>query len=209
MRQHVDFLERRRAREPFTVERSTAIATAAASMHAPHNPVRSLPRTQGSSHEACSTVRPVANASPSSMAGSHTASTARRGRPEHEFAPRPRPCDATTRLRLPQRSHGPAASRQRACRAAAVRQAAAATIRPPTSRILWSYGEIRQSGSAEGGRWVLRRTGAHLSSTHEPWCPRHEVRSRPGRPLRRRAVSRPLSTVLPTIAPAVKGCDRK
>ena len=127
------------------------------------------------------------------MEGSHTASTARRGRPEHEIAPRPRPCDATTRLRLPQRSHGPAASRQRACRAAAVRQAAAAraTIRPPTSRILWSYGEIRQSGSAEGGRWVLRRTDcAHLSSTHEPWCawwwcPRDEVRSRPGRPLRR------------------------
>ena len=25
----------------------------------------------------------------------------------------------------------------------------------PTSRILWSYGEIRQAGSAEGGRWVL------------------------------------------------------
>ena len=94
--------------------------------------------------------------------------SARRGRPEHEIAARSRPRDAATRLRVPQRSHDPAAPRQRACRAAAARQTAAATIRPQTCRILWSYGEIRQSESAEGGRWVLSRRGAHLRSIHEP-----------------------------------------
>ena len=141
---------------PFnTVERSTALATAGESVHAPHSPVRSLPRTQGSSHGTYSTLRPMANASPSSMEGSHATSSARRGRPEHEIAYRLRPRDAARRLRVQQRPHEPEAPRRRAGQAAAARQAAAATIRLPTSRILWSYGEIRQAGSAEGGRWVL------------------------------------------------------
>ena len=85
-RQHVDSFERRRPREPSAVDRTTAIAMAADSMHGPHSPIRSSPRTQGCSHEVCSTLRPVANASPSSMEGSHATSSTRRGRPEHEIA---------------------------------------------------------------------------------------------------------------------------